>query len=132
MVNLKNLKYGFSIKQIYNYYLYKKSNKKDTILNYRPIWLLIYVSDLCNLRCEMCPHHSGKNNDFEYQKQLSKKFISLYMLEKIYKKAVVLSALTRDGSASCEFEIGDINDSTELKYMLWDSIMTLMPLSEAN
>lgn len=53
MVNLKNLKYGFSIKQIYNYYLYKKSNKKDTILNYRPIWLLIYVSDLCNLRCEM-------------------------------------------------------------------------------
>lgn len=86
MVNLKNLKYGFSIKQIYNYYLYKKSNKKDTILNYRPIWLLIYVSDLCNLRCEMCPHHSGKNNDFEYQKQLSKKFISLDMLEKIYKK----------------------------------------------
>lgn len=53
-------------------------------------------------------------------------------LEKIYKKAVVLSALTRDGSASCEFEIGDINDSTELKYMLWDSIMTMMPLSEAN
>ena len=83
MVNLKNLKYGFSIKQIYNYYLYKKSNKKDTILNYRPIWLLIYVSDLCNLRCEMCPHHSGKNNDFEYQKQLSKKFISLDMIEKI-------------------------------------------------
>lgn len=53
-------------------------------------------------------------------------------LEKIYKKSVVLSALTRDGSASCEFEIGDINDSTELKYMLWDSIMTMMPLSEAN
>ena len=53
-------------------------------------------------------------------------------LEKIYKKSVVLSALTRDGSASCEFEIGDINDSTELKYMLWDSIMTMTPLSEAN
>ena len=53
-------------------------------------------------------------------------------LEKIYKKSVALSALTRDGSAYCEFEIGDIDDDAELKYMLWDSIMTMTPLSEAN
>lgn len=86
MVNLKNLKYGFSLKQIYNYYLYKTSHKTNTILKYRPIWLLIYVSDLCNLRCEMCPHHSGKTNNFEFQKKLDNKFISLEMLEKIYKK----------------------------------------------
>lgn len=85
MVNLSNIRYGFSFKQIYNYFLYKK-RKKSTILRYRPIWLLIYVSDLCNLKCEMCPHHSGKLNTFEFQKQLNDKFISIEMLERIYKK----------------------------------------------
>lgn len=85
-MKLKNLRYGFSLKQYYNYFVYKITKKNKTILNYRPIWLLIYVSDLCNLRCEMCPHHSGKNNSFEFLKTLSSKYMSLEMLEKIYKR----------------------------------------------
>ena len=86
MVSLKNLKYGFSIKQLSNYLKFKSNNRKSPYLTYRPIWLLIYVSDLCNLKCAMCPHHSGKNDKFEFKKQLGNKFISIEMLEKIYKK----------------------------------------------
>ena len=84
-MNLKNIKYHFSAKQLINYLKYKTS-KKTTILSYRPIWLLIYVSDLCNLRCEMCPHHNGKNNKFSFQKELVKEYITPETLEKIYKK----------------------------------------------
>lgn len=85
MINLKNIRYGFSMRQVYNYYLYKTSNK-SIILKYRPVWLLIYVSDLCNLKCEMCPHHSGKINNFEYQKELHNKFINIEMVKKIYNR----------------------------------------------
>ena len=85
-MKLQNLKYGFSLKQYFNYFLYKANKKDKCILNYRPIWLLIYVSDLCNLRCEMCPHHSGKENDFEFLKTLNSKYMSLETLEKIYKR----------------------------------------------
>lgn len=84
-MNIKNLKYHFSFKQLLNYYKYKTS-KKSEILSYRPVWLLIYVSDLCNLRCAMCPHHNGKNNDFSFQKTLTKDFMKPELLELIYKK----------------------------------------------
>lgn len=83
---IKNLKYGFSLIQIINYLKYKISKKNKTILKYKPLWLLIYVSDVCNLKCAMCPHHSGYENNFEFQKQLNKKYFSLELLEKIYKK----------------------------------------------
>ena len=84
-MKLKNIKYHFKIKQLLNYFKYKTS-KKAAILSYRPIWLLIYVSDLCNLRCEMCPHHNGKTNDFSFQKELTKEFMTPELLEKIYQK----------------------------------------------
>lgn len=84
-MKLKNIKYHFKMKQLLNYFKYKTS-KKAAILSYRPIWLLIYVSDLCNLRCEMCPHHNGKTNDFLFQKNLTKEFMTPEMLEKIYQK----------------------------------------------
>ena len=84
-MELKNIKYHFKMKQLLNYFKYKTS-KKAAILSYRPIWLLIYVSDLCNLRCEMCPHHNGKTNDFSFQKELTKEFMTPELLEKIYQK----------------------------------------------
>ena len=84
-MNLKNIKYQYKPKQLFNYLKYKMS-KKSAKLSYRPIWLLIYVSDLCNLRCAMCPHHNGKPNDFSFQKTLTKDFMSPSMLEKIYQR----------------------------------------------
>lgn len=85
MFKLKNLKYNFKGIQIINYIKFKFSKKK-TVLNYRPIWLLIYVSDLCNLRCEFCPHHNGFENSFAFQKKLAKEFMTPDLLNKIYKK----------------------------------------------
>ena len=85
MFKLKNLKYNFKGIQIINYIKFKFSKKKP-VLNYRPIWLLIYVSDLCNLRCEFCPHHNGFENSFAFQKKLAKEFMTPDLLNKIYKK----------------------------------------------
>ncbi len=63
------IKYGFTKKQVMNhikYILYKK----NSYLNYRPLWLLIYATDLCNLNCKMCPHHTnGNSNDFTFKKE---------------------------------------------------------------
>lgn len=39
------------------------------VLSYRPIWLLLYLTDACNLRCRMCPHHTPLEvEDFQYLK----------------------------------------------------------------
>lgn len=84
-MNIKNIKYNYKPKQLLNYFKYK-IGKKSAILNYRPIWLLIYVSDLCNLRCAMCPHHNGVKNDFDFQKTLTKDFMTPELLTKIYDK----------------------------------------------
>lgn len=63
------LKFGFSGKQVLNRLKYLLSKKQD-VLKYRPLWLLIYVSDLCNLRCKMCPHHTlGDSSDFVFLKK---------------------------------------------------------------
>lgn len=63
------LKFGFTIKQLVNRFNYIFC-KKGEILKYRPLWLLIYVSDLCNLRCKMCPHHTqGDASKFEFLKK---------------------------------------------------------------
>lgn len=84
-MKLKNIKYRFKPKQLINYFKYKVA-KKTTILKYRPIWLLIYVSDLCNLKCAMCPHHSGNDNEFQFMKELSTEFMTPQLLNKIYSK----------------------------------------------
>lgn len=86
-MNAKNIRYRFTIKQIYNYLKYKFTKNKKSFLKYRPLWLSIYVSDICNLKCKMCPHHSTDENEFIYQKQLiMDKMISCETLESIYKK----------------------------------------------
>lgn len=82
---LSILRYKYSCKQLINYLKYKLS-KKQEVLNYRPVWMILYLSDLCNLRCKMCPHHAKNDNDFEYQKQLQTKFMSIDLIKKIYKK----------------------------------------------
>ncbi len=62
-------KFGFTPKQILNRIHYQLA-KKAVHLKYRPLWLLIYVTDLCNLRCKMCPHHTpGDATDFTFMKQ---------------------------------------------------------------
>lgn len=62
-------KFPFSWKQIVNRIHYYFS-KKSIILSYRPIWLLIYVCDACNLKCKMCPTHTVSDvSNFEYQKE---------------------------------------------------------------
>ena len=85
MKKFKNLRYGFSFKQYANYFKYKIS-KKETNLKYKPIWLLLYLSDLCNLKCAMCPHHSDYDNSFAFQKQLDNKFMDIELIKKIFKK----------------------------------------------
>lgn len=86
MNKIKNiLRFKYSLKQLINYLKFK-TNKKKPILNYRPIWMVLYLSDLCNLRCKMCPHHSESDNDFKFQKKLDKKFMTIQMVKKIYKK----------------------------------------------
>ncbi len=82
---LSVIRYKYSLNQLFNYAKYKLSKKKET-LNYRPIWTILYLSDLCNLKCKMCPHHAKNDNDFEFQKKLGKKFISLELVTKIYEK----------------------------------------------
>lgn len=60
--------------------------KKGTALAYRPIWLLFYLSDLCNLKCEMCPHHTTLTvNSFAHMKELSG-FMSLDLIEQILRR----------------------------------------------
>lgn len=62
-------KFGFTSSQVINWLRYSISRKRK-ILSYRPLWLLIYASDLCNLKCNMCPHHtSGNATKFEYLKK---------------------------------------------------------------
>jgi len=62
-------KFGFATRQVINRLHYSLS-KKSEVLKYRPVWLLIYVSDLCNLKCKMCPHHtSGDASNFEFLKK---------------------------------------------------------------
>ncbi len=56
-------------KQLANRLLYELT-KPSIIVPYRPIWLLLYTTDACNLRCTMCPHHTPHNvNDFAYLKK---------------------------------------------------------------
>lgn len=63
------LKFGFSAKQVANRIKYSIS-RKGAILKYRPLWLLIFVSDLCNLECKMCPHHTrGNASNFKFLKK---------------------------------------------------------------
>jgi MoaA/NifB/PqqE/SkfB family radical SAM enzyme len=68
--NLKTyFKFSFTRKQIINRLCYFFSKKK-IVLKYRPLWLLIFVSDLCNLNCKMCPHHTlGNATKFEFLKK---------------------------------------------------------------
>jgi MoaA/NifB/PqqE/SkfB family radical SAM enzyme len=60
------LQYRFTPHQIYNQAKFRTS-KRSAILPYRPIWLLLYLSDLCPLRCKMCPHHTpGDASSFQF------------------------------------------------------------------
>jgi len=62
-------KFGFTTRQVINRLRYYLSGKSE-VLKCRPLWLLIYVSDLCNLKCKMCPHHTpGDASNFEFLKK---------------------------------------------------------------
>jgi radical SAM protein with 4Fe4S-binding SPASM domain len=61
-------RFRFRSQQITNRLLYETSRPKP-ILSYRPIWLLFYLTDACNLWCRMCPHHTVHNaSNFAYLK----------------------------------------------------------------
>ena len=76
------IRYGYTPQQLLNYLKYKVNNRKKTQLNYRPLWMLIYVTDLCNLHCQMCPHHTQADSSrFNQAKKLNNNFISLETLE---------------------------------------------------
>ncbi|NUM33608.1 MAG: radical SAM protein [Candidatus Brocadiae bacterium] len=82
------VRYGFTMKQLINYINFSLQRKrKKEVLSYRPLWLLVYVTDLCNLSCKMCPHHTeADSSQFVYKKKLNKNHISLDCLEKIFDR----------------------------------------------
>lgn len=76
------IRYGYTPLQLMNYTKYILNNRKKARLNYRPLWMLIYVTDLCNLHCKMCPHHTTADSSMFYQaKKLNTDFISLETIE---------------------------------------------------
>lgn len=84
---LSVIRYGYTPIQLINYLKYKIYGRKETVLNYRPLWMLIYVTDLCNLHCKMCPHHTtADSSGFSQAKKLNTDFISLDTLEFAFKK----------------------------------------------
>lgn len=84
---LSVIRYGYTPVQLVNYLKYKINGRKGTVLNYRPLWMLIYVTDLCNLHCKMCPHHTtADSSSFSQAKKLNTDFISLDTLEFAFKK----------------------------------------------
>ena len=62
------LRFPFSLKQIINRIIFLIS-RKNKILPYRPLRLLFYLSDICNLQCKMCPTHTVSDvSAFDYKK----------------------------------------------------------------
>lgn len=81
------IRYGYTPTQLVNYLKYKANRRKKTVVNYRPLWMLIYVTDLCNLHCKMCPHHTtADSSNFSQAKKLNSDFISLETLEFSFRK----------------------------------------------
>jgi MoaA/NifB/PqqE/SkfB family radical SAM enzyme len=79
------LQYRFTPKQIYNQVKFR-FGQKAPILSYRPIWLLLYLSDLCPLRCKMCPHHTpGDASAFQFIHEKGK-YITPELCEQIFQK----------------------------------------------
>lgn len=90
------VRFGFTKKQIFNRFLYLVTPKKD-FLKYRPIWILLYVSDLCNYRCKMCPHHTGSGKtEFKYLKN-NTGFMKPEMVEKILTRFPEATHITLAG-----------------------------------
>lgn len=84
---LNIIQYGYTPLQLMNYFKYKMNKRTKTLLNYRPLWMLIYVTDLCNLHCKMCPHHTNADSSkFSQAKKLNTDFISLETLEFSFDK----------------------------------------------
>jgi len=68
--------------------------RRGEVLPYRPFWLLLYLTDACNLSCAMCPHHTSLEVDgFPYMKERTYG-MSLAMLDHIlsrFPEAIVVS-----------------------------------------
>jgi radical SAM protein with 4Fe4S-binding SPASM domain len=78
-------KYRFTPQQIYNQAIFRTS-RKSPILSYRPIWLLLYLSDLCPLRCKMCPHHTpGDSSSFEFMHE-KEGYMTPELCEQIFQR----------------------------------------------
>lgn len=82
---IKNLiRYHFTLTQITNRIKYIIFNRKKEKLNYRPIWILLYLTDLCNLHCGMCPHHTTADaSNFKQKKQLNNNYMPLHVVERV-------------------------------------------------
>jgi radical SAM protein with 4Fe4S-binding SPASM domain len=80
-------------RQLLNRALYEVLPARETV-KYRPVWLLLYLTDNCNLKCEMCPHHTTRNvDDFPYMKELTPA-IPLDLISKIlsrFRESIVVS-----------------------------------------
>ena len=105
-------KFGFTTKQIINRLHYSLS-KKSEVLRYRPLWLLIYASDLCNLKCKMCPHHTpGDASNFEFlkkEKGIMKPDIFKVILSKFPEATLVMFAGVGEPLLNpCFFELAEM------------------------
>ena len=92
-INIQNLQrwlrtlsqYRFTQKQIYNQLMFHLSSK-DTVLSYRPVWLLLYLSDLCPLKCKMCPHHTPEDSSaFQFMHE-KKGYMTPELCERIFQR----------------------------------------------
>lgn len=80
------IQYGYTPQQLLNYCKYRLNGRKKSKLGYRPLWILVYVTDLCNLHCRMCPHHTtADSSQFSQAKKINNDFISLDTLEHAFK-----------------------------------------------
>jgi len=88
-------KFGFTTRQVINRLRYSLS-EKSKVLKYRPLWLLIYVSDLCNLKCKMCPHHTPCDaSNFEFlkkEKDMMKPDVFRVIMDKFPEATLIMFA----------------------------------------
>jgi MoaA/NifB/PqqE/SkfB family radical SAM enzyme len=87
------LRFRPTTRQLANRLLFEVTSPQ-VVLPYRPLWLLLYLTDACNLRCSMCPHHTPYSaSGFRYLKQPTYN-MPVAMLDEIlarFPEAIVVS-----------------------------------------
>lgn len=78
------IKYNYTSLQLVNRIKYDLNKRKRSRLNYRPLWILLYLTDLCNLHCAMCPHHTiADSSQFKQKKVLNNDYMSIEIVKKV-------------------------------------------------